>query len=425
MRRFFKITPALLFPVALLLSCLSNAEYFRSHTDLYRPSRKEEIKALFSVLHIDDKYSWLCYELSSSELTYKHTDYDSLSTATVKIAYRLQEKFGMRHGGDTANFIVRDHVRSSAEHIVKGKLKIKIAAGSKLFMDISVFDTNSGRRALQTLYVAKENIFSAQNFEVEVPGKGLFVNPYFSTNTGLFLRHERRQDAEKLFVDFFKRSVAPAAPPYSLEGEETFKYAPDSTFMLNKKQDRFELVADRNGFYHCRIDTSQRDGITFFYFYRGFPEVDNYAKMIECARYIMTAEEFNSAMNASNKKEAADKFWLGFAGSPDRARTLIATWYGRIKEANIYFSSYTEGWKTDRGMIYTVFGPPKNIYKTSQSESWVYGDERSPHALTFLFTKLSNPFTENDFTLSRNISYKNSWFMAVDMWRQGRVYVGK
>ena len=39
-----------------------------------------------------------------------------------------------------------------------------------------------------------------------------------------------------------------------------------------------------------------------------------------------------------------------------KAKSLIAIYYNRIQNANLHFTTFKEGWKTDRGMIYVVFG---------------------------------------------------------------------
>jgi GWxTD domain-containing protein len=137
----------------------------------------------------------------------------------------------------------------------------------------------------------------------------------------------------------------------------------------------------------------------------------------------MSKEEFESCKQAPDKKAAIDKFWLTIGGSNERARELLKRYYGRVKEANKYFSSYTQGWKTDRGMIFIIYGHPTNNYRTSGAEVWVYGTEGSPSAQRFVFKKTQNPFSDNDFVLERSQFYKDSWYYAVDYWRQGHVYL--
>ncbi|MCW3075991.1 MAG: hypothetical protein JWO32_600, partial [Bacteroidetes bacterium] len=85
--------------------------------------------------------------------------------------------------------------------------------------------------------------------------------------------------------------------------------------------------------------------------------------------------------------------------------------------------SYTQGWKTDRGMIFVIFGPPTNTYINSKGEYWIYGAETNPNALRFVFNKTKNPFSDNDLILERSQFFKDPWYTAVDYWRQGHVYL--
>jgi hypothetical protein len=102
---------------------------------------------------------------------------------------------------------------------------------------------------------------------------------------------------------------------------------------------------------------------------------------------------------------------------------LLKRYYGRVKEANKYYTSYTQGWKTDRGMVFVVFGKPTNMYMTSKGEVWVYGMETSMNSIRFVFNKTENPFSDNDYILERSQFFKDPWYSAVDYWRQGHVYM--
>jgi hypothetical protein len=73
-------------------------------------------------------------------------------------------------------------------------------------------------------------------------------------------------------------------------------------------------------------------------------------------------------------------------------------------------------------MMYVIFGPPNFVFRNSVSENWIYGQPNNALSLNFFYTKVNNPFTDNDFTLSRAPIYESNWYRAVDLWRQGRVY---
>ena len=99
---------------------------------------------------------------------------------------------------------------------------------------------------------------------------------------------------------------------------------------------------------------------------------------------------------------AVDKYWLGKAASKERARSLIRTYYSRVELANKLFTCHLEGWKTDRGLISIIFGPPTYISNNRNSEVWSYGDDNNINSLKFIFDKKTNPFSSNDFVLKRN-----------------------
>ena len=109
------------------------------------------------------------------------------------------------------------------------------------------------------------------------------------------------------------------------------------------------------------------------------------------------------------------------AGNRERARVLIKSYYSRVQYANIFFTSYFEGWKTDRGLIYIIFGPPSSVYRNNETEIWNYSQSYNYGPLNFTFDKIKNPFTSNDYQLRRSNYYELPWYRAVDSWRDGRV----
>lgn len=117
----------------------------------------------------------------------------------------------------------------------------------------------------------------------------------------------------------------------------------------------------------------------------------------------------------------------------DKARELIRIYYTRALYSNYYFTSYKEGWRSERGMIYIIYGPPDKVYKTSEGESWGYKKSAvksrwggrftvSDSYLFFNFKKRKNIFSDNDFFLSRNETLVTFWDKAIASWRKGIVF---
>jgi GWxTD domain-containing protein len=136
-------------------------------------------------------------------------------------------------------------------------------------------------------------------------------------------------------------------------------------------------------------------------------------------RYLTTQKEYDQLLDASDYKAAVDNFWLERAtNQPERAKNMIARYYQRVWDSNMMFSSYQEGWKTDRGIIYIIYGTPSEVYRKSGEEEWIYGERGNPMSIKFYFYEVDNPFTQNDYRLQRSPSYKTSWYIAIENWRR-------
>ncbi len=85
----------------------------------------------------------------------------------------------------------------------------------------------------------------------------------------------------------------------------------------------------------------------------------------EDVRYIITDEEREAFLKLSNAEERdafIEQFWLRRDPTPDTPENEFKEeHYRRIAYANEHFPSGVPGWRTDRGRIYIVFGPPDEI----------------------------------------------------------------
>jgi GWxTD domain-containing protein len=237
--------------------------------------------------------------------------------------------------------------------------------------------------------------------------------------------YDTRVSFTKARVDFFTTDYSLPPPPFSDRSPLPYPSIPDSTFYVSSYDGHsMPLTINKRGVYFIRLDSSANvTGCTVMGVEQNFPKVLSHTQMIAATRFIMNKDEYQKMINAKDKQAAIDNFWLTLGGGEDRAKELIKRYYNRVQDANTFFTSHTEGWKTDMGMIYIVFGPPNKTYKTQQMETWVYGNEGTPNSATFRFEKINNPFSENNFKLIRNVSYRDPWYIAVNNWRDGHVYL--
>ena len=152
-----------------------------------------------------------------------------------------------------------------------------------------------------------------------------------------------------------------------------------------------------------------------------FPAMRDVQEMIRATRYIATRDEYRTMREARDPKRALDAFWLQFATKPEDARSLIREYYGRVLEANVHFSGLREGWCTDRGMVYVIFGHPDRSRMDRFGETWIYGEEGDINALIFRFTRRNAADDYNVFDLERYPGFRSPWEAMVSSWRRGKI----
>jgi GWxTD domain-containing protein len=377
----------------------------------------------FVLFHVSDSISELHFKISSKELLYMRPDGINFYT-NVLISYRLLLSYDSKEVVDSSSVRLVDLNNENADKYLLGKIKIKTRSAHTYFLHVTVADLNRNSEVETIMAVEKDNDLNRQNFLVKFKSTDtpLFRN-YVKAHEELTITYKAKLPVS-LFVRYYKRDFPLAAPPFSITDPRPFQYKQDSAFTLQLSANgSVNFTAFKKGFYHFQIDTSRREGLTIFYFSDGFPEVKKADEMVSPLRFITSQQEYDELISSTNKKAAIEKFWLNCTGNQDRAKDVIRKYYNRVQDANQYFTSYLEGWKSDRGMVYLIYGSPNVINKSSNSETWIYGEENNINSLSYTFSKVNNPFTNNDFTLERSVVYKQTWYTAVDIWRQGRTYL--
>ncbi|MEO6884548.1 MAG: GWxTD domain-containing protein [Bacteroidia bacterium] len=420
-----KIVFILIIPLVFFAACTISTKISNQNlSDIYHKDGSF-LHPKYLVYHTSDSVSELYFKIETAELLYAHEfgNSSTLYTARVKLNYQLFSGYDSKIIIDSASIFLSDSTRN-AEMI--GHVEIKIPFGKAYLLQLNLTDLN--KHTTETSYenVYKTNHFDEQSFLLCEKNTGipLFRN-YLYNGESVSLK-TNRTDCKTIFGRYYNRSFPSAAPPFAVMMNKPFHYKPDSLFSLQQnKNGDFTFTAKNftSGFFNFAMDTTKKYGITLFGFDDDFPHLTTAKQLLDPLCYICTREEYKEISSDKNTKKAVDSFWLQLAGNPDRAKEIIRKYYNRVQDANIFFTSYLEGWKTDRGMIYLIYGQPNVVYRTENSESWVYGEENNMMSLTFTFVKVTNPFSENDYTLDRSSIYKISWYNTVDYWRQGKVYL--
>jgi GWxTD domain-containing protein len=382
------------------------------------------MKPSFTLLHNSDTASRVLYKFNNDELLYQRKEGDEKFTAKVRVKYTLMTSYEITTVRDTGSVLIEDAATEDEKKVILGYFDFPAYTGTSYLIKVDATDLNRAQTFTHYIDIDKSNRFNRQNFLVtDTSNVPLFRN-YLRMGETIRIKCTT-PNTKNLMCSHYNRNFPLPPPPFSMYQPRPFEYQPDSIFQLILDETgTVEITLPSKGFYHIQSDTvpQGKRGYTLFYYDTYFPKVHSAYQMYTPLRFISSKKEFQTILSEKNKKKAVDDFWLKCSSNEDRARELIKHYYGRVHQANMYFTSYVQGWKTDRGMVYLIFGSPGVIYRTSDSEKWVYGQENNYMSLSFTFLKVENPFTNNDFSLSRSQTYKSSWYRAVDTWRQGRVY---
>jgi GWxTD domain-containing protein len=389
------------------------------------PSYKKELNTIhpqFVVFNSSDSSSELHFKIASKELLYMRPDGLNF-TCNVLISYRMYASYDSKEIVDSGSVRLIDQNNAGTDKFLVGKMNVRALSPHSYFVRLKVTDLNRNNEVTAVTSIEKDNDLNRQNFLVKSAATDIPVfRSYVKPGEELSISYKAKIGVT-VFVRYYNREFPLAVPPFSLTEPKPFHYQPDSTYTLELKNGTTTFIAGKKGFYHIQLDTTKRDGITLFNFSDAFPEVKKADDMVLPLRYITSKQEYEELTGSANKKASVEKFWLDCTGNQERAKEIIRKYYNRVQDGNAYFTSYVEGWKTDRGMIYLIYGSPNVIYKTDNSETWTYGEENNINSLTYVFSKVNNPFTDNDYSLDRSANYKQAWYSAVDIWRQGRAYL--
>lgn len=384
---------------------------------------KKEVEMDVRAYHFNDSITKVFYRINVENILFKRIDTSRFFFANIHVACKLLPDINSRTIIDsTSTGIEFQYPEDDQSKFIESSFALKLKPTEYAYLDFWMIDNFKNLKHTQPIFIDKRSKGVGQYYTTYLNNKLAYKNTFYKGDEVKIVSNINA--GKTVVVDCFLKDFGPALPPFSVVKSDEMKYKPDSsfTFVLDSKT---TLTMPNKGFYHIKSNTESFDGLTLFTFERAYPGVSDIDEMINSTRYIMNKAEFEACKTAPDKKQSIDNFWLAIGGSNERAKELLKKYYGRVMEANKQFTSYLQGWKTDRGMISIVFGEPTNIYKSKTEEIWFYGIETDINSLKFVFRKTENPFSENDFILQRSYIYQTPWYDVVDFWRQGRISIEK
>lgn len=293
--------------------------------------------------------------------------------------------------------------RQSGKLLVTGEMAGQIAVAK-------VYRTRANNQVTLTLF---HKVIPSGTTPTLLAGDFAVLQPFTQLNKPVSVRgfdHQR-----PLIVSLYENEFPAAGPPFSTaQARVPAVMKPDTLFNIPSDT---TLAFNRKGLYLIQQDTASASGLAFR-IEDDYPKLGRLESLHGPMIYICTRQEYDRLRLAGSDKTQFDKIILSITGNTDRARIFMRSFFRRVEQANTYFSSYKEGWKTDRGMIYIIYGLPDEVYLFNDREVWEY--KNAHYRGRFTFAKASTLFDPENYVLIRDNKFKDNWYELIDLWRKAR-----
>jgi GWxTD domain-containing protein len=431
LRSFFSIFSVIL-SVTVFNSCVTTqkATDTKDLSYLYNPT-KSSINPKYNVFNESDELSVLSVKLFATDLFFSEANPQGIPTAQLMFNVKLYSVTGGRQLIDTVAYNV-SIVKQKGRPEYVYDVQLKVEKGNEYTAEVRILDRL--RLIVVQAFIPFNTITYTNRYNFKVLShfdKNELFNPVLKVDEYVNLVYSR-QHIDSLYISFFKPFTGVPDPPSMILPQKTLDYPPEKIVAL-PYSDTLAMMFPKPGIYNCTVGRDIAEGYTFLNMGQTYPAMRTPEVMIEPLAYLASPDEMDSLRYAVKKKLALDAFWIKVGGNVDKARELIRIYYTRALYTNFYFTSYKEGWRTERGMIYIIYGPPDKVYKTIDGENWGY---RKPvvksswggnysvkeEYLFFNFKKSESIYSDNDYYLARNETLVTYWDKAVASWRKGIVF---
>ncbi len=337
---------------------------------LYNPT-KSPINPFYNIINQTDQLSVLSIRFATGDLFFSEANSQGVPAASVTVNVKLYNMKERKNIVDTAILklaIVKD--KSKQDYIYH--IPLKVEKGNEYVVEVKILDHL--RLITAQAFVQFNTLSETNRYNFRVNShfeKHQLFTPVLRIDEYVNLVYTRGH-IDSLFVSFYKPFKEVPDPPSMLLPEKTLDYEPRQVVAL-PYSDTLPMMFPKEGIYLCSIARNIKDGFTFLNFGPTYPKLTTPEAMIEPLAYLASQDEM-TALRESRVNQRQHSMISGLNAEEMLINhvNLIRIYYTRVMYSNYYFTSYKEGWRTERGMIYIIYGPPDKVYKTADGESWGY-----------------------------------------------------
>ncbi len=407
-QKYFKLLPLFCFLIALSFTSL--AQTTLSTTD---QSLRYSLYARLGMKIIPIKLSESNYKL---QFVVEKIE-ENASLDTYQFSYLILNSYNEEiRAGQKIKFSDTDLIASTERHWLFEKT-IEIPQNQETAIayfeaiDSRQQDVYTSHLDLKSPYVFDQPSFGYY-FANEVP----FDQNYLTQGQSLLFKSSK---GPSLFSFFYPSPFAVPFPPM----ETRLAEVPKEVALENRGDFLANIPKTLNdeGYYFFQSDSTAKTGLLLRTVHDAFPKVKDWNEMVDMVTYISTKKEHETLLAAQDKKKALDAYWYNLTRNEEAAKGLIRNYFKMVEFANILFTDFKEGWKTDRGMVYIIMGPPQEVNFYEDREVWSYAGIDDTSKIRFTFTRVKTILSPHFYTLNRSRAYQPIWFKNISQWRSGRM----
>jgi len=273
---------------------------------------------------------------------------------------------------------IRDLETRKLYRVQKELNVISFLSSSENVSDVMLLDPNTKQEGKQVIFPNISNIITSERSDVTLFFETYVVNELEKVKFSLQIKNNKGE--EVLQDSIIKELVNTEKQVYynisSLSLPVGEYYADFSAQFSHSKQVRHFPLSIR---------------------WKGLPEsIVDIDEAVSQLLYIAKTEEIDSlqekSISTDERRKRFDLFWKHRDPTPNTPRNeLMEEYYNRLDYSNKNFGHHSLGWRTDRGMVYVIFGTPDNV------ERHPFDIDSKPYEIWYYY-ELNKKFTFVDET---------------------------
>ncbi|MGY6561177.1 MAG: GWxTD domain-containing protein [Luteibaculaceae bacterium] len=420
LRKYPVLTLFLGFGLLFFSGCSSKKQASKNLAPLYNKDLRPITINLF-VYQVSEDSARLYYKLPKSDLLFSMTSVRKNFEARVNQVALLKQSLNSTPL-DTLKWVDTISEEPLAALNFESYKTFKLPKEKQFYIELQSTDINRVKTNNAIIEVNLVHEFNPHKFKLVNASKGTMQYNHIIEGSDLFILESLMFAGKSVDAYYYNDQFEFPLPPGVNVATKPFPFLPYNYQSLDFAENGTLLVDLKElGFLSTANKPGEVPQFTLLKLREHYPYVPTAKEMVNAVRYLTNNSEYDKLTQSQDAKKAMDEFWLIAGGNISKAKKLIKIYYNRVEDANRYFVSHTEGWKTDRGLIYLIFGPPDLVQKKEDAEIWLYGEADNFTSYSYTFARVKNPFSNNDFRLMRDPAYKSVWFLMVDNWRKGRI----